>query len=257
MEYFCCSDIHGFYNEFKRDLEKAGFDINNEEHSIIICGDLFDRGKQANELLDYLLSIPENRLIIVRGNHEDLLEDCLFQINQKVNISQHHWSNGTLDTICQLSGTNKYDVVCGCCDIEWINYKLEKYFSLINRAVNYYEVGDYIFVHGWVPYILQDIHDPSGELSIISKPIIKLDAEKFMWDDARWYNGMKEAHDGVIIPGKTIVCGHFHTGWGHFNIHKEGETQYDNFDIYYDEGVIALDTCSVHSNKVNILKISF
>ena len=64
---------------------------------------------------------------------------------------------------------------------------------------------------------------------------------------------MQEAARGIIIPGKTIVCGHFHTGWGHFNIHKEGETQYDNFDIYYDEGVVALDTCTVYSNKIKIL----
>lgn len=252
IKYFVASDIHSFFTIYYNTLLEKGFDINNPNHRLIICGDLFDRGKESKELLDFLLSLPEERLILIRGNHEDLLEDCLHQINQKVNISQHHWSNGTLDTISQLTETNKYDLVCGCYDIESINYKLEKYFSLINRAVDYYELGDYIFVHGWVPYILQDTHDSSGELSIISKPIIKLDAERFMWGHARWYNGMEEAARGIIIPGKTIVCGHFHTGWGHFNIHKEGETQYDNFDIYFDKGVIALDTCTAYSNKVNI-----
>ena len=66
---------------------------------------------------------------------------------------------------------------------------------------------------------------------------------------------MQEAANGIIIEGKTIVCGHFHTGWGHYNIHKEGDTQFDNLSVYYDKGIIALDACTVHSNKVNVLRI--
>lgn len=212
-EYFVCSDIHGFYDTFFNCLLNEGFDINNPEHHIIICGDLFDRGNQAKELLKFLLEFQKTgRLILVRGNHEDLMEDCLFQLEQGVNISNHHYRNKTLNTIAQLADTNEYDLLCHLYNYKNIKSKLRSYFKLISKAVDYYEVGDYIFVHGWVPYILQDTHEPSGELSISSKPIIKLDAEKFMWDYARWYNGMQEAANGIIIEGKTIVCGHFHTG---------------------------------------------
>ena len=251
-KYFIASDIHSFFTIYYNALLEKGFDINNPKHILIICGDLFDRGQESRELLDFLLSLPKERLILIRGNHEDLLEHCLSEIEKGYHPSYHHWSNKTVDTIAQLTNINKYDFY-DVARTSNIREKLKDYFELVSRAVDYYELGNYIFVHGWVPYILQDTHDPSGELSIISKPIIKLDADKFMWDDARWHNGMQEAARGIIIPGKTIVCGHFHTGWGHFNIHKEGETQYDNFDIYYDEGVVALDTCTVYSNKINIL----
>jgi serine/threonine protein phosphatase 1 len=90
-EYFVCSDIHGFYDIFFTGLINAGFDYYNSDHYIIICGDIFDRGSQAKELLKFLLEFQQlNRLILIRGNHEDLIEDCLNQLEAKVNISHHH-----------------------------------------------------------------------------------------------------------------------------------------------------------------------
>ena len=50
MKYFVSADVHGFFNEWKFALKEKGFDINNSEHKIIVCGDLFDRGAQAKEL---------------------------------------------------------------------------------------------------------------------------------------------------------------------------------------------------------------
>lgn len=42
-KYFVASDIHSFYTPFIKELNKTGFDLNNEEHILIICGDLFDK----------------------------------------------------------------------------------------------------------------------------------------------------------------------------------------------------------------------
>lgn len=50
MTYFVTSDIHGFYTIFKKALKKAKFDINNKDHVLIICGDLFDRGEEETLL---------------------------------------------------------------------------------------------------------------------------------------------------------------------------------------------------------------
>ena len=43
MKYFVVSDVHGFYTELKVALDKNGFDINDNNHKLIICGDLMDR----------------------------------------------------------------------------------------------------------------------------------------------------------------------------------------------------------------------
>ena len=246
LEYFIASDIHGYCTIFKETLEINGFDINNKNHIVIICGDVFDRGNEAKELLDFLLSIPEDRLILIRGNHEDLLDDCLEELRKFGPISHHHWSNGTIDTIAQLTGINAYNIISGLFTYENLKDKLKKYFSLVNRCIDYYETDDYIFVHGWIPV------DNSGIYYSYDANWRTSDS----WKAARWFNGMDMANNGIIEEGKTIVCGHWHTGYGHFYIHKEGKSQYDNFDIYRDTGIIALDACTAHSHKINMLQIT-
>jgi hypothetical protein len=66
---------------------------------------------------------------------------------------------------------------------------------------------------------------------------------------------MDMANNGIIEENKTIVCGHWHTGYGHYCIHNQGESQYDSFDIYEDKGIIAIDAMTAYSNKINVLII--
>ena len=73
MKYFVSSDIHGFFDEWMLALKREHFDINNPEHKIIVCGDLFDRGRRPKQIIDFILS-HKDKIIVIRGNHEDLLE---------------------------------------------------------------------------------------------------------------------------------------------------------------------------------------
>ena len=79
MKYFVSADIHGFYDEWITALKEKGFDINNPEHKIIVCGDLFDRGRQPKQIIDFILS-TKDKFILIRGNHEDLMEDMIKKI---------------------------------------------------------------------------------------------------------------------------------------------------------------------------------
>lgn len=54
MKYFVSGDIHGFFDEWQNALNEKGFDLNNPEHKIILCGDLFDRGSQPKEIIDFV-----------------------------------------------------------------------------------------------------------------------------------------------------------------------------------------------------------
>lgn len=56
MKYFVSGDIHGFYDEWQSALKEKCFDISNPNHKIILCGDLFDRGHQPKEIIDFILS---------------------------------------------------------------------------------------------------------------------------------------------------------------------------------------------------------
>ena len=66
-KYFVGSDIHSFYTPFIKELNKKGFDLNNEEHILIICGDLFDRGSESLKLYEFIKSLPKERRILIRG----------------------------------------------------------------------------------------------------------------------------------------------------------------------------------------------
>ena len=49
MKCFVLSDIHSFYDEMISALNEAGYDKDNKDHTIIILGDIFDRGHQSLE----------------------------------------------------------------------------------------------------------------------------------------------------------------------------------------------------------------
>lgn len=40
MKIFCISDVHSFFNEMIKALDEAGFDKNNSNHLLVVCGDL-------------------------------------------------------------------------------------------------------------------------------------------------------------------------------------------------------------------------
>ena len=47
MKYFAISDMHSFYSIAKKSLDEAGFDPDNENHTLVVCGDIFDRGDET------------------------------------------------------------------------------------------------------------------------------------------------------------------------------------------------------------------
>ena len=97
MKYFVSADIHGFYDEWMLALREKGFDVNNPNHKIIVCGDIFDRGKQPKQVIDFILS-HKDKIILIRGNHEDLMEDMIKR--NKNTIAD--LLNGTAQTVVDL-----------------------------------------------------------------------------------------------------------------------------------------------------------
>lgn len=251
MKYFVVSDVHGFYSILKESLDKAGFESNNSEHTLIICGDLFDRGKEARQLIKYLNSITNK--IMIRGNHEDLMYDMIYRGYPQ----QHDISNGTYNTAQQLA----WDDI-----IQEVDYvKLLAIFDSITKdMIDYYETKNYIFVHGWIPvkhtyfegesgYTYENKHqyDPNWR-----------EANTVEWEESRWFNGINEAYNGIIVPGKTVVCGHWHCSYGWARKVYEETKDYAKYkqlidfprwDPFQMDGVIAIDRCTALTNEMNVL----
>ena len=96
---FIFSDIHSYYDEFMNSLNRAGFDIDNPDHVIISLGDLCDRGPDSVKALEFVNSIPNNRKILIIGNHELLMEDII----SRGYYMEHDKHNRTNLTIQQLT----------------------------------------------------------------------------------------------------------------------------------------------------------
>ena len=89
MKLFVVSDVHSFFTPFKQALDEVGFESGNDGHLLVVCGDLFDRGDESCELFEYINSVPNK--ILVLGNHEELLKDCI----DRGYPQMHDLSNGT------------------------------------------------------------------------------------------------------------------------------------------------------------------
>lgn len=245
-KYFVISDVHSFYNEMIEALDNKGFDMNNPEHIVILLGDLFDRGKQANECFEFAKKLYEqNRFVYIRGNHEDLLMACIKEIPTGT-IPTFHVTNGTADTIVQFAEAKKIDLLMQGREI--LNKIQDKIDFIQQATVDYLEIGDYIFVHGWIPCHYQD--------KILKKEYqFKEDWRNDDWSAARWLNGMEAWQKGIVIPSKTIFCGHWNTSWGHSHIRQDCKEwlpkDRTNFEPFIDSGIVALDSCVAYTGKIN------
>jgi hypothetical protein len=233
-------------------LEKAGFDKNNPEHMLISCGDHFDRGRKPVEVMNYLMALP--RKILIRGNHEDLLYECC----ERGWFKSHDESNGTIQTIDDLTAPFVIDHKLKTGDYPNIKERCAKARRILKpfyqSLIDYYETRNYIFVHGWIPYIIETdgfvakrMYDPDWR-----------DADSDGWRRARWSNGMElSCKYRINEPNKTVVCGHWHASYGHSRFENKGTEWGRDADHtpFYGEGIIAIDGCTAVSQAVNCIVI--
>lgn len=65
MKYYVVADVHGFYEILKSALSDAGFFDDPTPHKLLVLGDLFDRGKEAKELQDFILELMDKDEVIL------------------------------------------------------------------------------------------------------------------------------------------------------------------------------------------------
>lgn len=250
-KYFVTSDVHSFFNELMVVLNEKGFEKDNPDHILCICGDLFDRGNQTVELFEFVKELQaQDRLIYVSGNHESLLFDCMREIYGGWTPRSHHFHNGTVKTICQFCGQNEWIIH----DPSW----RDKIFEIMqpvldfisDNCVDYAEIGDHVLVHGWIPCYqgLDDFREASSD----------------DWERARWNNGMEMWKNSACrVKGKTVICGHWHCsyGWSHIRNERKEFPQKSrkdwqkSFEPFIDDGIMAIDACTAYSGLCNVIVI--
>lgn len=280
-KYFISSDIHSFFDEWQEALKKKHFDIDNPNHIIVICGDIFDRGTQPLEVYNFLRSLPKERRILIRGNHEILLDDLV----RRGFAENHDRHNGTIDTLYYLQGLPsedehihefyrelaRYDAEYGSPVYNQIKLKYENQRRSIwnglvkeildwiysDEWINYWETPNYIFVHSWIPVCEHYEFDKWGYPKKTQVDTYREDwrnATQTEWDDAMWGCPWQKAYLKLNQTGKTIVCGHWHTSDFFNHLTTQYKSIYD-CPIFKSKRykLIGLDACTAGSKKVNCL----
>lgn len=260
--YFAVSDVHSFYDELIESIEGKGFNVEDPNHMLLLLGDAFDRGDQSLEVLDFLKRLQkENRLIYIIGNHEDLLFDCLADISNGWVPDGHHFSNKTIKTISDITGIEdfKFYIPPTQATIKEVFDKTEELRDFIrSNAINYFELGNKIFVHSWIPLENNSIY------SDWDKTPTSENASKYwkLWREARWGNPFLNWKYKEYPEGKCIVFGHWHCSWGHSWIDEEEiewppMNQLDRvnkaFSPWIRENAIGIDACCAYTHKINCL----
>lgn len=151
--YFAQSDIHGRDISIEK-FEACGFDLNDENHIIVLVGDYFDRWEKTMLVLRFIEKYKKllgDRFIVLKGNHDEFVINFINHIkancevgdplvHDEVNLDRWLRNGGDI-TIRHLFGPYKGKYT------EAKHKKLlrlEKFVSLID---DYYETKDYIFTH--------------------------------------------------------------------------------------------------------------
>lgn len=230
-KYFIVTDVHGHFTHMMESLKKDGFDENNPGHIFVSLGDLLDRGRENLKCLRFVNSLKKENKILIRGNHEDLLDACL----KRGEFRSHDYPNGTAETVMDLCSGN-----CKTAREVFITAaKNEELLKYEEDLVNFYEDDHFVFVHGWIP--CEDDGKKYGNMQ---------NWREGSWIEARWIAGWRAWLDCVMEPSKTIFCGHWHCSEPNYLIHgKEKE----DFSPFIDEGIVSMDSCVAYSKHVNCI----
>ena len=278
MKYYIVSDIHSCYDKLLEGLEKAGFEANNENHILIVNGDIFDRGDKPLELYQYLKNLKNK--IMIQGNHELLFKELL----EAKFPGTHDVHNGTLDTFCQIAG-----VPIGTLDslaTGWATFEEKDLWKKVQEKVrkseiaewicnkenwvDYVEIDKFIITHAFLPTVLSPMIDETSKMVYMFYPPYHVPAKyqtlftnwreetsPLCWDDAKWLDAPDLYIHGVFKPeadkGKVLIVGHKWCNYFH-KIIGHTEPEHDS-DIYYDDHLIAIDGRVFVTGVMNILVI--
>lgn len=174
MSRYVMSDIHGCFDKFKKMLELINF---NKDDELYILGDIFDRGPQPLDILDYV--VGNKNVFLLKGNHESLFEEYF-----ESKSAQLWYLNGGSTTHNQIM-THEY-------------MKEHQIYQYI-RSLPFIKVVDkFILVHASVLYV-NGFEDMS-----IDEFIKAQEEENCIWDRIN-INKEKKFKDYTVICGHTPV----------------------------------------------------
>lgn len=171
---YVMSDIHGCYDDFIKMLKLISFNSNDE---LYIIGDIFDRGDNPINILDYI--VTHKNITLLKGNHELMFTEAF-----ENNDYSLWYSNGGSTTHNQLM---KRDFL----------YE-ESVYKYIKKLPFIKVIDKFILVHAYL-YLPDNYNDLS-----IDEIISMQTEDNCLWDRSN-IGKEKQYKDYKIIYGHTPV----------------------------------------------------
>lgn len=128
-------DIHGCVRSVEAMWKKLE---PYQDYTHVFIGDYIDRGPKSKQVVDFLLSVKDDRqTVFLRGNHEQMLLDTFQTGNSKAWLM--NGGRTTLDSYGNPSNLEDLPV---------------EHLEFYKNTELYYETENYFFVHAGVPPVL-------------------------------------------------------------------------------------------------------
>lgn len=165
-------DIHGCAFTFEQLL------LNNckirKSDEIYLLGDYVDRGPRSKRVIDFIIKLRQDgfRVHTLKGNHEQMMIDAT-ESQEKFN----HWlKNGGKETLRSF-------------DLMRMDILPPKYRDFLNQLDYYYELDDFIIVHGGLNFAIE-------------RPLEDLSSMLWIRND---YVDINKTHNKRLIVGHSPV----------------------------------------------------
>jgi len=192
MRIYAIGDVHGYLQLLERLYEKIRIDLRDkpvEQYSVVFLGDYIDRGPDSARCVQFLVDLmaEDERVICLKGNHEDKLEKFL---TDPLVLANSFFTYGGVE--CAMSYgveaayENTDEQTIRVCDdlLKKIPIEHKQFYSKLITSVT---LGDYFFSHAGVR--------PGVPLSEQSDDDLMWIRYEFLASDA--------LYDKVIVHGHT------------------------------------------------------
>ena len=231
MKYFITSDIHSYFKVLDKELKKQGF--NKDKDTLITLGDNFDRGNESYEMFKFLSTLPN--VILIRGNHEDLLED-LINRGFPLDYDFHNKTTKTIEDILK-------------------EYSYKKYAPIYEKIEDFRETSFYKWFKTvkWVDKVVFN--------NLILTHATCPNEDFSSWKESRWANPYYDR-----VKDKILICGHWFAWKGRDyknntmtlsieldELLKSKEGKATIAKPFIDKDLIMIDACTTLTKKCNVL----
>lgn len=182
MLYYAIPDLHGRFDLLKQAVKKIENDA-SDDYEVITLGDYIDRGPQSKEIIEYLITAPDNWTSL-QGNHEAMMVETI-----RTPLDSDWWmGNGGDSTMASYGCKVRVSPYYGFPPLGYDPHAVPpEHVDWISFLPIHYETPHHIFVHAGIPF--PDL------------PLAEQSEEKMQWM-------IYGKHDAGGWNGKHIVHGH-------------------------------------------------